>query len=661
MLFSEDKFFNELLNETIPEMAEAKRLWQNGEHATAEKCFADYTRATLRDDLQNTKEHVADGSLKTATILAEADRIVDGWVSACGFPWHFEDGKIDWNSNKTYNNYCEWTWQLSRHPEFVRLGQAYQITGDEKYPRRFEEMLLSWIDQAPCPENANPYSTLTWRTIEAGIRLGTWTDAIHMMIRAKSLSDHAITLFFLSVCEHGYRLRYFNTGYNWLIIEMSGLFKVGIFYPFLKEGRALTEYAFSRLEEQLEVQVYPDGFQYELTTGYHAGIINNYVGVIRTARKYSDIRIPEKMLTTVRAMYHLFVKLVEPDGRRPDLNDGSDGPIRGNLSVAQTLYPDDEVFRYFATDGKEGKTPDYLSIALPYSGMAVFRTGWREDAIWALFESAPFGKAHQHEDKLHFDLFAYGKRLLKDSGQYEYDTSDMRKYILSTKAHNTALVDGMDQNRRARYQWHDEDIAKKSDLLWHFGDTFEVAEGSYTEGYGPDFIDVTHHRKVIFFKKGVGGTKPFFLLIDTFTPHDEKEHLYEVNFQLGEEPIEAKGKHVRVLYPDGVRLSLLGTAYPTIAIAQKHPRFIGWRKIRDTKTAHEHTPAPEILFTEYGAEKTVLTVVYPTDEEITPITSVTTDEKGFTFRLTNGEEHTFAFDDPRFVTGQEFPERLATD
>ncbi len=653
MLYSEEKFFTELLNETIPEMREAKRLFTEGNLPAAEACFAAYARKTLHEDLQDTKEKVAAGTLAPAPIIAEADRIVDGWVSACGFPWHFEDGKIDWNSNKTYNNYCEWTWQLSRHPEFVTLGRAYQITGDEKYPRRFEEMLLSWLEQAPCPEDANPYATLTWRTIEAGIRLGTWTNAIHMMIRSPSLSDHAVTLFFLSICEHGYRLRYFNTGYNWLIIEMSGLFRVGIFYPFLKEGRALTEYAFFRLEEQLEVQIYPDGFQYELTTGYHGGIINDYVGVINMARKYSDIKVPEKMLTTIRAMYHLYVKLVEPDGRRPDLNDGSEAPIRGDLQAALHLFPDDEVFRYFATDGKEGHTPDYLSIALPYSGIGIFRTAWGGDAIWALFESAPFGKAHQHEDKLHFDLFAYGKRLLRDSGQYEYDSSDIRKYILSTKAHNTALVDGLDQNRRARYHWNDEDITKKSDLFWNFGDEIECAEGSYTEGYGPDFIDVTHHRKVIFFKKGVAGTKPFFVLIDTFTPQDGKEHLYEVNFQLDKEPIEAVGKHVRVLHPDGVRLSLVSTAYPTIAIAQKHPRYMGWRKIRDTKTAHEHTPAPEVLFTEYGGEKTVVTVVYPTDEEVTPIIAVTHKNDGFALSMKDGSQHFFAFSDEKFKTQNE--------
>ena len=650
MLYSEEKFFTELLNETIPEMSEAKRLWQGGDHAAAEKCFADYTRKTLHEDITDIKKAVAEGRLNPKPILDWADKIVDGWVSACGFPWHFEDGKIDWNSNKTYNNYCEWPWQLSRHPEFVTLGQAYQITGDEKYPRRFEEMLLSWLEQAPCPENARANATLTWRTIEAGIRLDTWTKAIHMMIRAKSLSDHAITLFFVSICEHGYRLRNFNTGWNWLIIEMSGLFKVGVFYPFLKEGRALTEYAFSRMQEQLAVQVYPDGFQYELTTGYHGGVIGCYVGMFDIARKYSDIEIPREMLDIIYQMYHLLVKLVEPDSRRPDLNDGSDAPIRGDLTTALRYFPDDEVFRYFSTDGREGREPDYLSIALPYSGMAVFRTGWQKDAIWGLFESAPFGYAHQHEDKLHFDLFAYGKRLLSDAGQYEYDGSAIRHYILSTKAHNTALVDGLDQNRRGRYHWETDNIHKLSDLCWNFGDETEVAEGSYTEGYGENFVDVTHHRKVIFFKKGVAGSRPFFVLIDTFTPQDGGEHLYEVNFQLGTEPIEAQGKHVRVLHPDGVRLSLISTAYPTTAIAQKHPRFIGWRKIRDTKVAHEHAPAPEVLFTEYGGEKRVVTVVYPTDEAVTPILSVDTSDDGFTLNMQDGSQQFFAFSGKNFAT-----------
>ncbi|HBJ18586.1 MAG TPA: hypothetical protein DDY70_02405, partial [Clostridiales bacterium] len=269
-----------------------------------------------------------------------------------------------------------------------------------------------------------------------------------------------------------------------------------------------------------------------------------------------------------------------------------------------------------------------------------------------------FGKAHQHEDKLSFDLYAYGKNLLSDVGNYDYDTSLMRAYVLSTRAHNTGMVDREGQNRRAKYEWHPEDIHVKSELAWRFSDDFEVSEAEYNEGYGPNFIDVTHHRKVIFFKKGVEGTKPFFVLLDTFTPNDEKEHLYEVLFQLDKQPIEAEGKRVTAKHEGGVSLSLVSTAYPAIYIGQYHPRYMGWRKIKATGTDHEHMPAPAVCFTEYGGKKTVVTVAYPTNEPTLPITAVTADESGFTLRTADGKEHTYPFADPRFATSKDSPEYL---
>ena len=112
---------------------------------------------------------------------------------------------------------------------------------------------------------------------------------------------------------------------------------------------------------------------------------------------------------------------------------------------------------------------------------------------------------------------------------------------------------------------------------------------------------------------------------------------------------------MRVRHADGVFLSLISDAYPTVAIAQKYPRFIGWRKIRDTKVAHEHTPAPEVLFTGYGGEKTIVTVVYPTDEATTPIASVTSDKDGFTLFMVDNSKHFFAFSDEKFKTQKEKP------
>ena len=656
MLITDEKFFCESLDQNIPEMRKVKENYLAGDVAGAEHVLAEYVRRTLNPEiyfgLSSCKQRrlIPDDEIRT-----EAERIVDGWVSSCGFAWHFEDGKIDWNSNKTPNNYCEWTWQLSRHPEFYTLADAYLRFGDERYADRYVDMLLSWIDQAECPESISGFRTLTWRTIEAGIRmLGSWQYAFHTFYRSPAMTDHAITMFLKSVREHAYRLRGFCTGFNWLMMEMNGLMHIAVLYPFFAEAAEWRAFATDCLNEQLEIQIYEDGFQFELTTGYHNVVLSNFNGVNDLLLAY-NVPMSARMKEQIYKLFMLNIKLMLPDFSLPDINDGT---TKYQMGYGKSLeyFPDDEVFRYAASERKEGKEPPFRSISLPYAGMTVFRTDWTKDAMWAFFDGGPFGKAHQHEDKLAFQLYAYGKNLLSDVGCYDYDTSLMRAFVLSTRAHSTGMVDKEGQNRRAKYEWHLEDIHKKSELAWRFSEDFEVSEAEYNEGYGKDFIDVTHHRKVIFFKHGVEGTKPFFLLIDTFTPNDGKEHLYEVNFQLDKQPIKAQGKCVTARHEDGVSLSLVSTAYPVVYIGQYHPRYMGWRKIKAPGTDHEHMPAPAICFTEYGAKKTVVTVVYPNNEPTLPVEAVTADENGFTLHLTNGKEAAFAFDDERFATSKESPE-----
>ena len=48
------------------------------------------------------------------------------------------------------------TWRayrLNRHRYWVALGQAYAMTGDEKYAAVFSQRLGDWIDRNPVPEN----------------------------------------------------------------------------------------------------------------------------------------------------------------------------------------------------------------------------------------------------------------------------------------------------------------------------------------------------------------------------------------------------------------------------------------------------------------------------------------------------------------------------
>ena len=53
---------------------------------------------------------------------------------------------------------------------------------------------------------------------------------------------------------------------------------------------------------------------------------------------------------------------------------------------------------------------------------------------------------HAHCDTLSFELASDGRTIIVDSGVYDYEDSEMRRYVRSTRAHNTAMVDGCEQS-----------------------------------------------------------------------------------------------------------------------------------------------------------------------------------------------------------------------
>ena len=285
---------------------------------------------------------------------------------------------------------------------------------------------------------------------------------------------------------------------------------------------------------------------------------------------------------------------------------------------------------------------------MPYGGFTVIRTDWSKDAIWAFLDAGPEGQAHQHEDKLAFQLYAYGTDMLADTGTYAYDTSDMRKYAVGTRSHSTGMVDGENQNRMKTHKYGVIPERIHADFSYAFGDEYEIAEGYFDQGYGDELIDVKHSRKVIFFKKGLGSLPPFFLLLDRFESRDEKEHDREVSFQLPHVPVSAFEHCVKANYRSGAVMKMISDKYPKIQIGQYAPKYIGWKPIHGPKE-HEHSPAPVVSYTKRGVDTRFATLLLPFGEESEITASVSLTDGGFEIAV---GEHTFTFDyaDERFAT-----------
>ena len=552
-------------------------------------------------------------------------------LRTCGV-WHqYERGKIDWKENPTYNAYKEYVWQLGRFNFLKDLGDYYAASKDPEAARTFVEMISSWIDQADY-NNDNPFPRkdghdgVCWRSLDAGIRVKNWAIAWEKFRDAPEITPEFKAKLYASLRQHGEHLVNFSTDCNWLLYEMTGLVYLSVLFPDLEKAAEWKTYALDRLGKELNRQLFPDGFQYELTTGYHGSLAINYLRILDLLAAHNE-KMPSFASDGLERAYELYVKVMRPDGKYPGLNDASPEACSGYLESALRYYPERPDFLFIASKGKKGAKPPYNSIALDYAGAFFVRTGWGEKDVWAYMDCGPFGRAHQHEDKLNFLLFAYGKEMVRDGCNYEYDRSEMRQYVLSTRAHNTVMIDHKEQNRRAGFKWHDEDISKKADFTYSVGGDVEWAKAKYVGKYGnkkEGEIEGAHKRS-LYFVKNLDDFKPFFIIDDVIGCKDDIKHDYEVIYHLEETQGFVQGaRDFAADFGDGVKLyGFCSTDAFKDQIGIKTPKLQGWKPVRKPGMEHEHTPihTPSVVG-KFSGSKRVVSVMYPTDDGDCPIAAV---------------------------------------
>ncbi len=558
---SDQLFFTQLVNTDLPGMEGIKDAIAAEDYADCRHIFAERVRTYLRPDLFDKLPGSGMESItgNNDSLLEEAEKICNNELSSCGLSYQF--GKnIDWTFNASPDGYVEWTWQLNRHYHWSTLAAAYRQTGDEKYAKCFVEQFTGWVRQAVAPDrDAVCYGneTLCWRSLETGLRLsGSFPAALHAFYKSEAMTDDVLVDFYKSIWEHAKRLEKFHSRFNWYIMELNGLGHASILYPELKESPQWYDSVVENLKKALEEDVYADGFQSELSTVYQYIVVSNYMEVMKAAEIYGK-KMPQELYDGVERMLEVFVKTAKPDMQLPDIGDGHNMPLSKVVGSFAADFPDNPDIQWAANEGKKGKCPDFTSVALPYSGFMIMRTGWGADDLYACFDGGPFGACHQHQDKLNLVVYANGHFVIPEGGTYAYDTSPMRRYIISTRSHNTARVNGMDQNRQRFVIGKPEDMKQDSGMKTWISDEMDYAVSIYHEGYsneytetafqsaitvdgrlrdkdgnllpGPDYVPelymgAVHRRGVMMIKKPQKGLKPFLLVFDEFQSDDINDY-----------------------------------------------------------------------------------------------------------------------------------------
>jgi len=466
---------------------------------------------------------------------------------------------IDWASNQRDEGEAatiEWNASLNRHFFLPDLARAYEGTLETRYSDEIVATMLDWIEDCPVlllSSGNSPYHH-AWETLNTACRAGdTWIEAVWRTADSPSWTPEALCTVLKSLVEHARHLRKWPSRGNWLTAESKALTIIGVLLPEFSEAADWRGTGIQRLYSQMGEEIYPDGLENELALGYNLWVLRNYADILDLALLNGRREeIPADYQSLLERMYNYLLYATGPDGLVPGLNDSGNASPVSYLKKAFGYFPHRTDFLWGATGGAEGTAPAETSYAFPYSGHYVMRSDWGPEARFLFLDAGTYGSGHQHEDKLSFTMAAHGRQWIVEGGSYMYDKSRWRRYVLSTRAHNTVRVDGFDQNRRAaRDTWVLKPPFQPLPNTWITNEQFDYVSAVYEDGYGPERLGVTHRREVLFVKPD------YWILVDTLTPVDDAPHTYETIFHINAEEAAARGARVSA-QADGGRLDIIG-------------------------------------------------------------------------------------------------------
>ncbi len=397
MVFNQEhfvkQFFESMLNLEWPGLENAKAAYLSEKPALAIYEVSEYFRRKTEPAEFVVRPKLQPKAQDVPKSIPAAEKICRHIFDIYGLEIDMGD-PIDWG--RQISGHGEWLWTLNGHHQFIVLARAYQATANEKYASEFVAQITDWIIQNPAP----PYTLTriaTWRNLEAGSRCSrSWPDSFYGFLNSVHFTPQAIQLVLGSLWSHGEYIDEHPAGLrrpsNWSVVDSTGLAALGTHFPEFQESARWREVGFERLTRQLELQVYPDGAQWELTPGYHIMCLGRFDHGLRLARR-GERDAFEDFARRVESMYEYLMWIAKPDLTTPAWSDASPGSRKSLLLEGARRFERADM-QYVATHGKEGKPPKSSSKLLAWSGYAMMRSGWDADALYLGFDGGPVGSNH---------------------------------------------------------------------------------------------------------------------------------------------------------------------------------------------------------------------------------------------------------------------------
>jgi len=499
------------LNLDYPGLEKVKTAFEAGEVNKAEVELLEYYQNRI-----HVKNNLSD--LNLPINIEEADNNVNNTFDMKTIKVDFGE-EIKWTDVQIDK---EWQFSLGRMKWFLNYAGVYQATSDEKYVNAWMNQIKSWIKLG---DPGYP------RTIDTGRRMENLVYSYLLFI--EKLKSEAVTpefnaLLLASLHEQAefiYNPDNWRRYSNWGTFENSGFTKLAILFPEFKNQNRWLKELFFRMRVQLGNSFHSDGMHIEVSPSYHSHELQVWFEFIQLA-ELNNIEEPWSPQTSLPSHKELIIpkalallNFYKPTGFVPQVGDTDNRDEREILYKIGKYYDVPELI-YVATNGKEGKAPQNLSMSFLEGGYSIMRSGWGEGKIpfknelYMLFDSGTNKPWHAHYDMLNLVATAYGYDILKDPGRYTYTDGIQRDNFKSTAYHNTIVVDSMDQKSNS--------VAPHVDWLSLNGFDYVIGEHNGYDG-------VTHSRSVLFIKP------EYWIVVDRL--NSSENHTYEQYWHLSDKSV----------------------------------------------------------------------------------------------------------------------------
>ncbi len=348
----------------------------------------------------------------------------EGFATSNHPPWPL-DLPIDWGANPFKDR--DWQFQLHAWRMIDQYFIEYSKTKDKALIEESLKFVEDWHDYHFVK---NKKADFTWENMSTGIR------AMRLAFYIKAIRKNLISIdenlkdkvYFLA-SEHINKLKQEYFFYN----NNHGIFALAGLHLLCREDFEnptcnvdTKNYVKRRFKKIIDAQYTEEGVHTEGNPQYHFYVSDTL------AKK---LKAPTQEILS--EMSDLFNKI---ENVKPWL-----------------LFPNREVSRVGDSSGRKyyisfdplkfieptciNKDKCYLVGDFTKSGYAIIRSiPETKDESMLFVTGMAHNIAHKHADDLSFQLFEFGRLILIDTGFYSYEYDTMRKYTMSTAAHNTISI-----------------------------------------------------------------------------------------------------------------------------------------------------------------------------------------------------------------------------